>query len=314
MTYRLRSIWHDYQQFARLQIFMTRHVEIIHLSDIHFGDSHRFSPEVTPDGVAAADVGYPKLSDCLLGDLLNEMNEPPRPNFGVSGHGDGRDWDVPPMIKLLCLSGDFTLTATKAEFAQSVDFVKRLRASRPMGLGLREDQVFVCPGNHDLDYNAKETGLRWGEYAAFLNAIYSGKFDANEAARFGGVSICEEAGVLVLSLNSEMAVHNQPKEKTRGDLSQEQMLWARNQLNRIPEEKRRQYIKVAMVHHHPILLPTLAEPGRGYDAINGAQHLLTMLHKYGFHVLLHGHKHYPHTFHENVRNAFERTDEHALVH
>ena len=68
-----------------------------------------------------------------------------------------------------------------------------------------------------------------------------------------------------------------------------------------------------MVHHHPILLPTLAEPGRGYDAINGAQHLLTMLHRYGFHVLLHGHKHYPHTFHENVRNAFERTDEHTLV-
>jgi hypothetical protein len=68
-----------------------------------------------------------------------------------------------------------------------------------------------------------------------------------------------------------------------------------------------------MVHHHPILIPSLAEPGRKYDAISRAQDLLTRLHRYGFHVILHGHKHYPHTFHENVRNAFERTDEHSLV-
>jgi hypothetical protein len=68
-----------------------------------------------------------------------------------------------------------------------------------------------------------------------------------------------------------------------------------------------------MVHHHPILIPSLAEPKRSYDAINNAQKLLTRLHRYGFHVILHGHKHYPHTFHENVRNAFERTDEHSII-
>jgi 3',5'-cyclic AMP phosphodiesterase CpdA len=292
---------------------MTRHVELIHISDVHFGESHRFSPEMTPDGAAAAESEYPTLSDCLLRDLLDETNGPPRPHLGASGHGDGRGWDVPLMPKLLCLTGDFAQAATKKEFAQAIDFVKRISGKPPTGLDLGEDKIFVCPGNHDLDYNAVDVGLRWSEYTAFLNGIYTRKFDSKDAVHFGGVSVCDEVGVLVLSLNSEMAVHNQPKDKTRGDLSQAQLLWARSQLDQIPEDRRRKYIKVAIVHHHPILLPTLAESGRGYDAINGAQHLLTMLHKYGFHVLLHGHKHYPHTFHENVRNAFERTDQHSLV-
>jgi hypothetical protein len=45
-----------------------------------------------------------------------------------------------------------------------------------------------------------------------------------------------------------------------------------------------------------VVLPSLAEPDRGYDAILGSQLLLDLLKRYDFHVLLHGHKHYPHTF------------------
>jgi 3',5'-cyclic AMP phosphodiesterase CpdA len=288
---------------------MTRHVELIHLSDIHFGKSHRFRPALTPDGATPAPGGYRTLVESLVKDLRDPLNEPPRPFLGEPGQGYGRDWDIPPMPKLLCLSGDFTMQGTKAEFAQAAELVNQLRVE----LQLSHAQVFACPGNHDLDWEAKEVGLRWGEYAAFLNKIYPEKFDAENAAHFGGVSQCEDTGVLVLSLNSEMAVHHQEKDETRGDLSPDQLLWAKGQLDAIPEKKRRTYIKIAMVHHHPILLPTLSEPGRGYDAISNAQHLLTLLHKYGFHVVLHGHKHYPHTFHESVRNAFERTDEHALV-
>ncbi len=297
---------------------MTRHVELIHLSDMHFGEDHRFAPGLTPDGVPAAAGGYPTLADCLLSDLLNENNEPPRPTLSgpvlpASIYSESRDWNVPPMPKLLCLSGDFTVGATLEEFNQAADFIKKLCAAQPSGLGVDGSRIFVCPGNHDLDYEAKDPKLRWSEYASFLGEIYDARFKAADAERFGGVRVCDETGVIVLSLNSEMEVHNQPRNKTRGDLSQAQLHWAQRLLEAVPKSKRRDYIKVALVHHHPILLPTLAEAGRGYDAINGAQHLLMLLHRYGFHLLLHGHKHYPHTFHENVRNAFERNDEHALL-
>jgi 3',5'-cyclic AMP phosphodiesterase CpdA len=292
---------------------MTRHIEIIHLSDLHFGPDHQFTPQLTPDGSAAAADGNLTLAEVLLQDLLAPENEPLRPTFAVSSPEDGRNWQVPPMRKLICLSGDFATNASKSEFDQAARFVKAMCASHGKGLGLEQNQVFVCPGNHDLDWNSKEANLRWGEYAAFLNAIYPQKFLAENAANFGGVSVCDKSAVLVLSLNSEMFVHNQAKDKTRGDLSPAQLIWAKKELDAIPKDKCRNYIKIAMVHHHPILLPTLAEPNRGYDAINGAQHLLTLLHRYGFHVLLHGHKHYPHTFHENVRNAFEQSEEHSLV-
>jgi hypothetical protein len=50
------------------------------------------------------------------------------------------------------------------------------------------------------------------------------------------------------------------------------------------------------MHHHPVLLPSLVEPGRGYDAIANAHELLRVLQEFGFHIILHGHKHYPQTF------------------
>src|SRR5207253_2780716 len=81
-------------------------------------------------------------------------------------------------------------------------------------------------------------------------------------------------------------------------------------------------IKVALVHHHPILIPSLVEAGRGaggdpnepgYDAIFNAQRVLNVMHRYGFHVLLHGHKHIPHVFTEDIVNACHATDDHSIV-
>jgi 3',5'-cyclic AMP phosphodiesterase CpdA len=126
------------------------------------------------------------LADCLLRDLLDPANEPMRPTVAVSGHGDHLDYDIAPMPKVICLTGDFTFKASKPEFAQAAELIRRLCAKRPEGLGLQPQQVFVCPGNHDLDYEAHEAELRWGEYASFLNKIYPDKFEAKEPAHFGG--------------------------------------------------------------------------------------------------------------------------------
>lgn len=291
----------------------TRHVELIHLSDLHFGTGHRFSAPRTPDGGAAEEPGFPTLADSLFQDLNDPENDPPRPTMLTSSHDEQDEWSILPIPKLVCLSGDFTVTASGEEFAQAEDFVNRLRTPSPHGLGLSTDALFVCPGNHDLDWNAVKDSQRWRAYANFLTNIYPEKFEASKASRFGGVMVNKEAGTLVLSLNSEMAVKNVEKNRTRGDLSQDQLAWAEQMLDQFKTEERYEYIKIAMVHHHPILIPGLAEEGRGYDAINNAQHLLALLHRYEFHVILHGHKHHPHTFYEDVRSAFEQTRDHSLV-
>jgi hypothetical protein len=62
-----------------------------------------------------------------------------------------------------------------------------------------------------------------------------------------------------------------------------------------------------MLHHHPILIPALAEADRDYDAIVNSGPLLELLRRYGFHVVLHGHKHNPHTFTDDTRPAFGDT-------
>jgi 3',5'-cyclic AMP phosphodiesterase CpdA len=291
----------------------TRYVELIHLSDLHFGDDHRFKPEAPPAGGSPLQPDYPDLADSLIKDLSDPKNEPPRPNMGLRV-AEEQKWDVPPMPKLFCMSGDFVTKGSKEEFAEAIKFVKKLTSDK--ALPIKPVGFVVCPGNHDLDWKADGASLRWQTYATFLNAIYPAKFDPERASYFGGVSEFEEIGVLVLSLNSETGVRynpDDPSDEFRGDLSDAQLAWAEQELKKIDPAKLRSYIKVAMVHHHPILIPSLAEPKRSYDAINNAQKFLTRLHRHGFHLILHGHKHHPHTFHENIRNAFERTDERCIV-
>ena len=56
------------------------YVEIIHLSDLHFGSRHIFTPEPTPDKRRAPSLGMPTLADKLLEDLSDDLKSPfPKP-------------------------------------------------------------------------------------------------------------------------------------------------------------------------------------------------------------------------------------------
>src|SRR4029077_1003029 len=105
-------------------------VELIHISDPHFGAQHQFSPEPTPDGAAADEPDYPDLADALIKDLSDPANELPRPNMGLRVPGTS-EWSVPAMPKLFCISGDFATTASEEEFANAARFVKKLTNPPP---------------------------------------------------------------------------------------------------------------------------------------------------------------------------------------
>jgi 3',5'-cyclic AMP phosphodiesterase CpdA len=295
------------------------YVEIIHLSDLHFGDGHVFTPEPTPDKRQASSLGMPTLADKLLEDLKDESRSPfptpkLRPRFEAHGAPPSGsplpEFVYPDFPRILCLSGDFTQKAALEEFQQAESLIVKLQEDP--ALRIQRDGVFVCPGNHDLAWAKTEDSVRWDQYAGFLTRLTAKAHFAKDAASFGGLQVCHGARTVVLSLNTEMKVADLDGERSRGDLSPSQLASARDRIEALPTEVKREYIKVAMVHHHPVLLPSSAESGRGYDAISGAEKLLPMLHEHGFHLVLHGHKHYPHTFREDVRSAFKQVADHSL--
>jgi 3',5'-cyclic AMP phosphodiesterase CpdA len=287
------------------------YVEIIHLSDLHYGESHVFTAETTPDGRPPPTRGMPTLADKLIADLTDQAQQPELPTIIASEELASQTFQFPPFPKIVCISGDLTQKAALEEFRQAERLVKRLRDCAELDLSA-SDRMFFCPGNHDLNWKSNDDVERWDQYAGFLTRVTNKVHLAQDAAMFGGIQVSPATKTVVLSLNSETKVMDETGERSRGDLHPMQLAWARQQLEQLPDDVARDYIKIAMVHHHPVLLPSSAEAGRGYDAITGADKLLPMLHEQGFHVVLHGHKHYPHTFREDVRNAFVRTNDHSL--
>ena len=118
----------------------------------------------------------------------------------------------------------------------------------------------------------------------------------------------DDLGVVVACINSSIYVCKDSEDEQRGQVDDRQLETSLpgNQ----PKRKSKAHGDPGLgdstrdVHHHPVLIPSLAEPGRGYDAVMRSAQLITILKEYGFHLLLHGHKHHPHVFTEDVRNAF----------
>ncbi len=117
--------------------------------------------------------------------------------------------------------------------------------------------------------------------------------------------LAESHGVIIAEINSCAWVQQNSVETHRGRISLEALSNLNTQLSKIDRALLDSCVKIALVHHHPILIPDLAEPDRGYDSIYGAGHLLRILRQYGFHLLLHGHKHIPFTFTEDSLSGQE---------
>ncbi|MGF7178586.1 3',5'-cyclic AMP phosphodiesterase CpdA [Tunturiibacter psychrotolerans] len=83
----------------------TNQVVIIHLSDLHFGDKHRFNPPKTSSGDRPARAGYPTAPEKLTEDLNH---------------------DDPKCPVIFCLTGDFAEYGKASEFGEAEVFIKGL--------------------------------------------------------------------------------------------------------------------------------------------------------------------------------------------
>ncbi len=266
---------------------------LIHLSDIHFGSGHRFNPPASPAGDEPDEECFPSLISKLAEDL------------------DATDADCPIVV---CVTGDVAQTAALDEFKNSETFLKAM-AEKPIGgrtLGM--ENIFVVPGNHDVKYDSADVGTRWQQWTEFYNRLYATAIRREEPWEFMKLhDRSDDLGAIILCLNSSIFVEKDKPDEARGRLDIKQLTAIEESLEAVSPKRLHGAIKVALIHHHPVLIPSLAEPGRGYDAVHNSGKLLTILRRYGFHAILHGHKHNPHTFTDDTRPAHQDLPEQPIL-
>ena len=256
---------------------VTRQINILHISDIHFGDTHRFKIPNSADGDSPTDEGYPSLLDSLVEDLRNISKDCPL---------------------IVCLTGDFVDKGNIKEFSQAEAFIKGLVES-PLLEEVKIENVFIVPGNHDVNYTEDDLGIRFQQYIEFYNRLYGTSIKRDEPQKCQMVfDHSKDKGFIVACLNSSTYVKKGTQDEKRGRIGMADLDSLTNELERIPKENLNSSIKIALIHHHPVLIPSLAEPNRGYDAVHNSDQLISILKQFRFHIILHGHKHNPHTFTE----------------
>ncbi len=266
---------------------------IIHLSDIHFGRNHRFSPRRTASGDRPVDRSFPTLLDKLCEDL--EREDPGCP-------------------VVVCLTGDIVETGTRAEFVQAEEFIFGLANARIFGKARGLESIFVVPGNHDVQYDHDDVGERFSEWVHFHNKVFGTKADRDNPLDL--VAVHDRSAThqsVVVCLNSSTHVQKGLREEERGRLTVGQLEKIARGLEELEQTKLRRSIRIALLHHHPVLIPALVESDRGYDAVHESGLFINLARKFGFHLILHGHKHNPYTFTDDTRSGLQSGNESPLL-
>jgi 3',5'-cyclic AMP phosphodiesterase CpdA len=205
---------------------------------------------------------------------------------------------------LFVATGDLTETAgvvDDTEFARAEAFLRPLAKGRAADNGLQH--LFVVPGNHDIVFDeAHSLERRWQPYCSFYNKLFEGMRPVildRSAHKLSQVHDRTAEGYVIAEINSALYVAKGLPDAERGQVDARTVTNLTESLEVLRNATPTAFesaVRIAIMHHHPVLLPSLVEAERGYDAIANAHDLLRVLQDFGFHVILHGHKHYPQTF------------------
>jgi 3',5'-cyclic AMP phosphodiesterase CpdA len=291
----------------------TKQINIVHLSDIHFGQYHRFQPRISARGDRLPKRGMPSLAENLLADLKQQV-QLLLPAIGRTGTSNPKAFGIQDTCPtIVCATGDFAEAGSLAEFQQATKFLNDFAQQPSIGLNGR-DSVFMVPGNHDVDYTQEDVEARWQQYVDFFNRYYKSDIPIDDPWALAKVyDRVDDLGAIILCINSSIYVEKDTPDVDRGQVDLHQLKSIETQLRAIKKPRLTSAIRIALIHHHPVLIPSLVEPNRNYDAVEGSGRLLKNLHKFGFHILLHGHKHYPVTFPSDIRNAFEIAEDSPMM-
>jgi 3',5'-cyclic AMP phosphodiesterase CpdA len=275
-----------------------RQLTLVHLTDLHFGDKHRFEPPVPPDGRPGKGRGWPTLLESLTKDWMTgnfaDKGVVPGPSGGPANGRAPDEKRNPNTRVVIALTGDLTETAKDTEFRDARKFVEGCVGTTIFGWKVSKEDIFVVPGNHDLQWDLKTAEGRWQRFAHFYKKLRGTDIDAEQPEQLTRLIDQSDDGLIVAEINSSAYIEKD--KENRGEVDQGVIISLRDELQKIDKAKRHRAIKVALVHHHPVLLPVLAEAKEGYSALVNSNTLLERLRQFGFHLILHGHKHMPYTF------------------
>jgi 3',5'-cyclic AMP phosphodiesterase CpdA len=274
-----------------------RQLTIIHLTDLHFGKNHRFNPP----GLSASRLGIPKLYQSILKDLAARSPEE-RAYLTGSTAGSGSN----KVRTVFALTGDFTQTGIRDEFVEAEEMFDGLLETKVFGWQIRPRDIFMVPGNHDPQYAENRTEVRWTEYCHFVErhtdavaaatGVPAPRFRPKNPEKLSRLINQAADGLIVVEVNSSAYVKKGTPDEVCGQTDGGVVPALREAFNAIDAKLRVDAVKIALVHHHPVVMPQLVEDDRGYDGIRQVGPLLIFLKDNDFFLLMHGHKHNPTVF------------------
>ncbi len=240
----------------------TGKISILHISDLHFGTSHRFQPN---KDLPADDI--PTLGGLLSHDLENN-------NI---------------LVDILVISGDITNIGSSDEFESALNEIEYLQRIFDISL----ENIIIVPGNHDITWQSDNSGNTASKaaYRFFYRGLY-GKYP-EEDDRFFHIQFIEKKNVLIAGLDS--CVLEKPDRAGIGFIGHKQRSLLKEKIREI-EKDHPDCLKIAAMHHH--LLPVeqdlhIPKEDKNFSLVMDASMVLRDLYDLNFAAILHGHKHQP---------------------
>jgi predicted phosphodiesterase len=232
---------------------------IVHLSDIHFGADFGFPGSSGPRGR--------DLKSILLKDILQ-----------ISG-------GLP--VGILVVSGDLTSRGNGSYLsANSYEFLKSLS----QGLNVPSERFIIVPGNHDIPLTDFTEGYdHETPFNDFVRKFYGRDLPQHRIAQF---RLPSGRTLAVLTINSV-------KLRDKASSNYGWVKWEECHELLASSTLEENSIRLAVMHHHLVsappedLLPDDDYPSGSISVTLNAGEVIEGLQSFGFHVVLHGHQHYP---------------------
>lgn len=246
----------------------SHHLTILHLSDLQFGENHRY-----PDGVESFNSLYSKLAQDL--DELKERS------------------GIQPTA--IVVTGDVAELSMPAEYEQAARFLSRLAVH----LKVDRKRVVVVPGNHDVNWSlcqgarltAEGEGrafeqpyfAKFNNYRRFVDQFYKNTgvvFDENNLFH---VYALPKEQVLIVGFNS--CIHESERDDDHyGWIGVQQALDAVQRCDELDPE--RECLRIGALHHNFVGGSDLDN-----ENLRDRDEIVQCLQKGLVQLLLHGHRH-----------------------
>jgi DNA repair exonuclease SbcCD nuclease subunit len=255
------------------QIIESHSARLLWLSDIHFSKNHH---------------AFPIQDDMQKGNRLAEAIRKDLEALGFKEVGG------------IIITGDLTWQGSEDEFNLVRSFLRDIMSWST----LTQEQVIICPGNHDIRFSTKpwETGKlvpkasedSTKNFEKFYTDFFS--VQPNEYLACGRRFLLARSFVMELvSLNSSRLRQTEDVFQGQGFVGDDQRTFVASEMKwRDFDENAPRPLRIALLHHHvvPVVPDDVATYGQQLSLVYDAGALCNWIVKHRINLVLHGHMHH----------------------